>query len=214
MKSFGPDSVLRPPISRSDPGYFLLFMVLFISCNNNSGADKPEPKIAKQVPVVWKDANDPGFHVWQDTVYFNAVLFSGFRFQLYENGDTSSLQSYFNGVEEGWQRKWYENRQLAEERFYINGKKEGQHKGWWPDGKEKFIYSYDNNESQGECREWYASGVLAKDFHYVKGYEEGSERLWWENATVRANYVIKKGKKYGLIGIKTCVNPYDSVIKK
>jgi hypothetical protein len=214
MKFFGIDTVLRPRKSRSDPGYFLLLMALFISCNNDPGNGKPEPKIAKQVPAVRIDANDPGFLARQDTVFFHGNLFSGYRFQVYDNGDTSSLQSFFNGVEEGWQRKWYDNGQCAEERFYINGKKEGLHKGWWADGKEKFKYAYYNNESDGECKEWYASGVLAKDFHYVKGYEDGSERLWWENAAVRANYVIKKGKKYGLIGIKTCVNPYDSVVKK
>ena len=124
------------------------------------------------------------------------------------------IQSYFNGVEEGAQKKWYANKQLAEERFYINGKKEGIHKGWWPDGKPKFIFDVANDEYSGEFKEWYSSGLLGKQFHYNNGQEEGSERLWWDNGTVRANYVIRNGKKYGLIGLKTCVNPYDSIIKK
>ena len=66
----------------------------------------------------------------------------------------------------------------------------------------------------GEFKEWYFSGLLGKQFHYVNGQEEGSQRLWWDNGTVRANYVIRNGKKYGLIGLVTCSNPYDSIIKK
>ena len=97
---------------------------------------------------------------------------------------------------------------------YINGKKEGVHKGWWPDGKQKFIFELYNNEYNGEFKEWYASGLLAKQLHYKNGQKEGSQKLWWDNESVRANYVIKNGKKYGLIGLKLCINPNDSISKK
>lgn len=159
------------------------------------------------------DASDPAFTNHQDTVYYKNVFFTGYRYSLYPTNDTAFLQSYFNGVEEGWQQKWYVNKQLAEKRFYINGKKEAIHEGWWEDGKKKFYFQAYNNEYEGEFKEWYSSGLLGKDFHYVNGEEEGSEKLWWDNGSVRANYVVKHGKKYGLIGLKTCVNPYDSIIK-
>ena len=194
---------------------FLFFILLIAaSCNEKKKEVKPEPKIAKTVPQVYKIANDSGFTNHQDTVYYGDKFYTGFRFALYPNGDTAILQSYFNGVEEGIQKKWHPNKQLAEERFYINGKKEGTHKGWWPDAKSKFQFDLTNDEYSGEFKEWYADGLLAKDFHYVNGHEEGSERLWWDNGTVRANYVIRNGKKYGFIGLKLCANPYDSVIKK
>ena len=69
-----------------------------------------------------------------------------------------------------------------------------------------------NDKYEGEFKEWYSSGLLGKDFHYVKGQEEGSQRLWWDNGTVRANYVIRDGKKYGLIGMKLCTNPGGRLI--
>jgi len=173
-----------------------------------------ETRIAKTVPPNYINESDQRLKKQQDTFYFGNEFFSGYRFALYENGDTSFVRSYFNGVEEGIQRSWYPNKQLSEERFYINGKKEGIHQGWWPDGKQKFYFEAFNDEYNGEFKEWYSSGLLGKDFHYVNGHEEGSEKLWWDNGTIRANYVIRNGKKYGLIGLKTCVNPYDSVIKK
>jgi antitoxin component YwqK of YwqJK toxin-antitoxin module len=173
-----------------------------------------EPRIAKTVPAVFINALDSSFTKHQDTVCYQGKYFTGYRFALYENGDTACLQSYFNGVEEGFQRKWYPGKLPSEERFYINGKKEGTHKGWWPDGKPKFIFSLYNDVYEGEFKEWYSSGLLSKDFNYVKGQEEGSEKMWWDNGTVRANYVIRDGRKYGLIGLAICKNPNDSILEK
>ena len=198
-------------------GLFLILPAFFYSCGEKKQDIKisvPEPKIAKTVPAVYKSEVDKDFSKHQDTVFYSNQFFTGYRFSLYANGDTALLQSYFNGVEEGTQKKWYPNKQLAEERFYINGKKEGFHKAWWPDGKEKYIFETSNDKYQGEFKSWYPSGILEKFFHYKNGQEEGSQRLWWDNGSVRANYVIKEGKKYGLIGLKTCINPYDSITKK
>lgn len=171
-------------------------------------------RIAKTVDLVYREENDSNFSKRQDTVFYKDHLFTGYRYDLYPNGDTALLQSYFNGVEEGYQRKWYPAKLLAEERFYINGKKEGIHRAWWPDGKPKLYFEAYNDQYEGVFREWYASGMMAKEFHYLNGQEEGSEKLWWDNGTVRANYVIRNGKKYGLLGLTTCKNPYDSILKK
>ena len=187
-------------------------MVVCISCATKK-QQVAEIKIEKTVPSIYINVRDSDFFKHQDTVFYQQQYFTGYQYSLYPNGDTAFLHSYFNGVEEGTQKKWYPDKQIAGERFYINGKKEGIHKEWWPDGKQKFIFQATNNEYNGEFKEWYASGVLAKQFHYINGQEEGSERMWWDNGTVRANYVIRNGKKYGFIGLKTCVNPYDSISK-
>jgi hypothetical protein len=215
MKFFGFRTVSKPIVSRMFPGYFFSFLIIIAACSHaDEKKNNPEPKIAKAVPANYVMAGDRSFIKHQDTIYYQDKYFIGYQVSLYPNGDTEFVKSYFNGVEEGKQRKWYPNKQLAEERFYINGKKEGTHKGWWPDGKQKFIFEAVNDEYNGEFKEWYPWGLLCKQFHYLNGQEEGSQRLWWDNGTVRANYVIRDGKKYGLIGLKLCDNPYDSVIKK
>ena len=198
-------------------GFFFLCISFLNACTTQKEEIKnitPEIKIAKTVPSVYINAADKDLTKHQDTIFYKDKFFTGFRYTLYSTGDTVAVDSYFNGVEEGTQKKWYPNRQLQEERFYINGKKEGTHKGWWPDGKEKFLFTAYSDKNDGEFKEWYSSGLLAKYFHYKNGQEEGSERLWWDNGSVRANYVIRDGKKYGLIGLKTCINPYDSITKK
>jgi antitoxin component YwqK of YwqJK toxin-antitoxin module len=204
-------------ISISKAGLLLIVPAFFYACaekKQDINIITPEVKIAKTVPFVYKVSTDNNFSKHQDTVYYQAQFFTGYRFTLYPSGDTAILQSYFNGVEEGTQKKWYPNHQLQEERFFINGKKEGLHRGWWPDGKDKFAFTAYNDKNEGEFKEWYSSGLLQKYFHYKNGQEEGSQRLWWDNGSVRANYVIRNEKKYGLIGLKTCINPYDSIIKK
>lgn len=188
-------------------------IVVFISCQQKNQT-REEPRIAKTVPSFFINKSDRRLTLVHDTMYLENKLFSGYCYELYLSGDTAALASYFNGVEEGYQEKWYEGGQPAEQRFYINGKKQGTHRGWWPDGKPKFSFTALDDEYNGEFREWYVTGLLGKQFNYVNGHEEGSQRLWWENGTVRANYVIRKGRKYGLIGLKTCINPYDSVYKK
>ena len=39
---------------------------------------------------------------------------------------------------------------------------------------------------------------------YVDGKEAGAQRMWNEDGTLRANYVIKEGRRFGLLGSKPC----------
>jgi antitoxin component YwqK of YwqJK toxin-antitoxin module len=192
--------------------FYFFATLLMVSCNKKEiSAPKRHPQ---EVPSVYTLGSDEGFHFDQDTLYFKTEKYSGKQFMIYPNKDTAYVKSYLYGMLEGIQKQWYSNGVLAEKRLYISNKKEGKHEGWWENGKPKYRYQFFNDEYHGEVLEWYNSGQLFKKFHYENGYEEGSERLWYEDGSVRANYVIKKGKKYGLIGIKLCKNPNETVTEK
>lgn len=190
----------------------LLAVTLFLNCNQKN--ETRLIRTPKAVPSIYTTASDIGFHFNQDTLYLKANKYSGKQYFLYPNKDTAFVKSYLNGLLEGLQKQWFSNKVLGEERLYVSNKKEGLHRGWWENGKPKYSYQFYNDEYHGEVKEWYFTGQLFKKFHYKNGYEEGSERLWFEDGTVRANYVIKKGKKYGLIGIKLCKNPYEKSVNK
>ncbi len=188
----------------------LLLLIFFSSCKNE------EEKIAvlkysKTVPSVYKDASNHLLELHQDTLYFNNTKFSGIIYSLYEKGDTAFIKPYWNGLEEGVSKKWYINKKVAEERLYIDGKKEGIHKGWWENGNKKFEFAVTNNEYTNEFKEWSSAGLLIKHFHYKNGQENGSQKLFYENGKVKANYVILRGKRYGLLGTKNCKNVSDSI---
>ena len=41
-------------------------------------------------------------------------------------------------------------------------------------------------------------------FHYIDGKEVGSQKLWQEDGRIKANYEVKNGERFGLIGLKKC----------
>jgi len=190
-----------------------IVLTIFVGCVEKNPNPTVEKKI-KPVPNLTIVSYDSGFNFHQDTLFFLDKKFSGHVYGLYQNGDSLFSGSYLNGKEEGIFKKWYPNGQLVETRIYIDGNKEGFHQGWWENGAKKFEYHFLNAEHDGELKEWDKNGQPYRFFHYKKGYEEGSQKMWWSNGAIRANYVIKNGKRYGLLGLKICSNPYDSVIKK
>ncbi len=183
----------------------LLCMILLAGCQQSKSV-----RIETDIPSLVKNALDTNFVFHGDTLYHHEKKYSGFLIKTYVNGDTASYGGYLNGLKEGEHKAWYPGKQLMETRWYIQDMKTGAHKGFWEDGKPRFEYVFENGEHQGSAKEWYQNGKPYREFHYDKGYEEGSQRMWWENGVIRANYVVKHGRRFGLIGLKLCANPVKS----
>jgi antitoxin component YwqK of YwqJK toxin-antitoxin module len=149
----------------------------------------------------------------QGITYINNTAANAIVYQLYENDDTAFIITYNNGKMEGQPKYWYDNKQLKEVRNFIQGKQQGEAKGWWPDGQPKFVYHFFNDMYEGELKEWGATGILYRVMNYKNGQEEGEQKLWYDNGQLRSNYVIKDGRRYGLLGTKNCVNVSDSIFK-
>jgi len=199
----------------------LLLCFVFQACDTQNVVNLNNESIAQDtaagiinVPNIFTNVVDKGFTTHQDTLFLNGTKYSGIVYALYNPADTAFIKSYYNGVEEGMQKKWYPNKHIAETRLYHLGKKTGKHTGFWENGKSKFEFYFLNGEHQGVAKEWYQNGNPYRLFHYDKGYEQGSQKMWWENGTIRANYEVRNGRRYGLIGLKLCMNQNDTLIKK
>jgi antitoxin component YwqK of YwqJK toxin-antitoxin module len=107
------------------------------------------------------------------------------------------------------ERAYHENGALKWERSYVEGREDGPHRGWYADGRVHFEYEYKDGRLEGEAREWFPNGMRYRVFNYSQGRESGTQRMWHEDGTLRANYVVKDGRRYGLIGAKGCVG--DSI---
>ena len=46
---------------------------------------------------------------------------------------------------------------------------------------------------------------------YENGYEKGVQKIWWPDGRIKSNYIIKNNRRYGLLGVKNCVNVSDSI---
>lgn len=196
--------------------------VLFLSACDSNNKDsqnnqlelKPQNILVASVPTIFKASADKGFTLHQDTLFHNDIKYSGLVYTLYNAKDTMQVAGFLNGLEEGIQKKWYPNKQIASIRDYHTGKKIGKHIGYWENGQTQFEFYFEDGEYHGIAKEWYQNGQAYRTFHYEHGYEQGSQKMWWENGIIRANYVVKNGRRYGLVGLKLCMNPNDTVLKK
>lgn len=184
------------------------FVLFLFGCSNDKKEKNGSPI---PIPSIYIDVNTVGLQKIKDIVYFNKKKFSGFVYEMFNAKDTSFVKSYLNGLEEGTHKKWYSNKQLFEERFYSNGKKEGIHRAWWENGTKQYEYQISNDEYTGEFKEWNRKGLLIKFFHYKNGQEDGSQKLFYDNGSIRSNYIIIKGRRFGLLGTKNCKNVKDSL---
>jgi antitoxin component YwqK of YwqJK toxin-antitoxin module len=132
--------------------------------------------------------------------------------EFYPNSnDTASVIFHLNGLEHGEWRKYYPGGQLMGKRYFNKGVKVGVMKNWWENGQLQSEYHFNNGEYDGTCREWNAEGLLIREMNYENGYEQGSQKQWYDNGSYRSNYVIRDGRRYGLLGTKNCVNVSDSL---
>jgi antitoxin component YwqK of YwqJK toxin-antitoxin module len=178
------------------------------------GCSTAERKEAKTTSSLVLNMNDSRISNKNGIIYFNDQLFSGVIYSLYPSTtDTAVSTSYLNGKEHGRWVKYYPDGKLFEQRFFDNGKKTGVLETWWPNGNKQTHYIFANDEYEGTCREWSSDGLLVKEMNYHKGHEEGKQQWWYDNGKIKANYIIKQGRRYGLLGTKNCMNVSDSIFK-
>jgi antitoxin component YwqK of YwqJK toxin-antitoxin module len=98
----------------------------------------------------------------------------------------------------------YANGQVKRDATYRGDALDGPVRGWYENGARKFELHYRNGVSEGDQREWYPTGQLYTQFNHHAGHETGQQRMWNADGTIRSNYVIKDGKRFGLLGAMGC----------
>lgn len=165
-----------------------------------------------ETPKVFYSKTSQGFDLKHDTLFLNQKKYSGFVYELSPNQkDTLAVEGYLAGVLNGISKKYYLNKQLMEYRNYKNGEKHGKQIAFWENGKTRFEFTAVHDRYEGELKEYSADGHLFHLATYKNGQEEGTQKMWYDNGKIRANYVVRNGKRYGLLGTKNCKNVSDSV---
>jgi len=152
-------------------------------------------------------ADNPQISFENAGVFYQGKPFSGTLFRLdSQTQDTLKIESYLKGNRHGKWIQYFPGHVLKEFRTFERGKKTGAFVQYFPTGKKQQAYHFQNDEYQGLASEWNERGVLIREMHYVAGHEEGSQKLFYDNGQIRANYVMKDGRRFGLLGTKNCVN--------
>lgn len=176
---------------------------LLFSCTANENIKAPQTIIKFEENL---------FYFKSDTLYYNQEKYSGCLFDLNEKTLDTLLLSFFSeGQLHGTQKKWYAKNKLLEIREYQFGRKNGKQLSFWENGNKRFEFVAVNDACEGELNEWDENGNLIHLAHFRNGQEEGEQKMWYENGKIRANYIIKDGRRYGLLGTKNCKNVSDSI---
>lgn len=157
------------------------------------------------------DAAQADIRTKRGVTYLGRLPLTGIVYSLGAGGDTTMTVPYVNGKESGIARAWYDSGKLKELRLFVDGKKSGTHYGWYESGARRFEYSYHNDEFDGAYNEWLPDGKPLLALHFKDGHESGLQQTWFENGTIKSNYLIKNGRRYGLLGTNTCVTVSDSI---
>ncbi len=168
-----------------------------------------EQEYSTEVPQRQLRHDDLSLKRKNGRLYQDSSLYSGYLMEYFDEGSPKRLTPYLAGKMHGLVRAWYQNGALRQERLYWQGKREGVHRGWWEDGTAQFEYHFNKDLHEGRAREWFADGSLYRESHYARGQEEGSQRMWRPDGSLRANYVVRDSRRYGLLGAKPCAGPND-----
>lgn len=179
--------------------FFIIITFFFVSCEK------------KFVNLPKYDINKITLISKQGESFYNQKKFNGELFQTFLNNDSVLLGKYVNGKKDGKWKKFYEDGNLKEIRNYENGVKNGKHLGFFQNGKKQFEYNLKDDKYHGLKKAWNKKGILIQKMNFIMGYESGSQKLWYDNGSVKSNYFIKNGRRFGLLGTKNCVNVKDSV---
>jgi antitoxin component YwqK of YwqJK toxin-antitoxin module len=183
-------------------------LILMWSCNSLGENERMNGK----PPQIFVSSKSKELVIASDTAFVNNKPFSGYIYELDSaTNDLIKSSAYRKGLLSGTTKKWYKGYRLMEERHYLKGAKNGKQIAFWENGKKKFEFMAKNDAYQGELKEWNVNGDLIHLGTYRDGQEEGPQKMWYDNGKIRANYIIRKGKRYGLLGTKNCVNVSDSI---
>ncbi len=160
----------------------------------------------------WIPYNKEELDLSKRYVQLNGKVYSGYVFKLHPSQtDTSSISFYSKGLKDGVWKKFYNTGKIKEIRHFKNGKKIGQYLGFYVSGEIAFEYNFKDGEYHGKRYEWKKDGGLLRESNYENGYEQGSQKIWWPDGKIKSNYIIKNNRRYGLLGVKNCVNVSDSI---
>ncbi len=181
----------------------LQILCIITACNFEKEEIISEKSVV--IPTTEKNLSNVNFTVINGVLFFHKTPYSGIINEYYSDKKLKTKSQYFEGRREGYYKGWYTNGNKWFERTYKKGIKRGIHLGWYENEVKMFVYHFNKNgEYHGEIKEWYSNKQLLKVFNYVDGKEEGSQKMWQENGKIRANFVVKNGERFGLIGLKKC----------
>lgn len=174
-----------------------ILLILFVSCGIDSE------------PVISILTNNPKLRRAENTVYYDGKRFTGVVRTSIDDKLNELFMEVKNGLMDGKYQEWNSDHIIQSDRRYKKGVEHGLQKGFHHDGTLSYEYNCYEGERVGDYKEYYPNGNL----HIYKYLEDGKEIKTKINdleGKVIANYVLKDGRYYGLMGSSSCYSVLDA----
>ena len=178
-------------------------VIVFSGCIKNEKKLETTRPSHPPIPSFTIHLPDTAFTIQNGVGMYHLKPFSGTLNEHYDSVHIKSSIQYFNGKQEGTEISYFPNGQKETMRFYTGGEKDSVHTGWWANGNKRFEYHFSSGIYDGNFTEWYEGGKLGKEIIYKKG-QELSGKGWRENGKLYMSYVMKDGRRYGLVNAQLC----------
>ncbi len=182
--------------------YTLVLMIALSSCYNS--VDNAMTIINKKNSSLQLINND-----W----LFQSQPFTGEIREDYENGSVKSLLKVTDGKLDGASQTFYPNGKTETIRSYKQNEKDGVNSGWWPNGNKRFEYHFTNGTYNGLFTEWYNDGKMVQQIVYENG-KDMAGKGWRDDGKLYMNFVVKDGRRYGLMNANLCYSLNSQRIKQ
>lgn len=139
--------------------------------------------------------------------------FSGTIMEYWPGGQCKSSRQIKEGKENGLQQGFFENGTKEYWRWYTYGEKDSVHTSWWPNGHKRSEYHFKKGNYNGLFTEWYNSGAMLQQVVYADG-KEISGKGWRENGKPYMSFVMKDGRRYGLVNANLCYTLVKEEVKE
>lgn len=76
---------------------------------------------------------------------------------------------------------------------------------FWPNGKLRRAFGLSEGVRDGEYRTFTIDGKPYELKHFSRGREDGLQQAWDDRGELYLNYVVKNGRRYGMVNAKPCL---------
>jgi antitoxin component YwqK of YwqJK toxin-antitoxin module len=142
-------------------------------------------------------------------LWLGGQVLTGTLEERYPSGALRSRTVYSDGLRHGVMRRWHADGRVAALRAYRQGIKIGRHQAWWDNGQPRLDVRFVAGLAHGNHRSWYRHGQPHEQRSYQNGAESGAQRSFAADGRMRANYVVRDGRRYGLLGARLCFTVRD-----
>ena len=148
--------------------------------------------------------NDPALERVENDFLFDGDLFTGVILASSDAHRNELLIEVNQGLMDGAYKEWTPKYILKTEKQYRKGLEHGVQKGYHSNGKISYEYQAENGKRLGIYREYFRNGKLQIQRTYDKG-KEIKVKIFSTEGKIIANYELRNGRYYGLMGSSQCV---------